>query len=160
MREFDGFSGVAALTGQGWPRAGVRAEGEGVIGGDDAPIAQAEAAGEIEAPGQGANVASGVGGGPGEGLVVVGAEAGEHGAGLLQSGGVGEAKFADQTVLKSAPGAFAAALGRRRIRGNWLAAKFFPGASELGGIVFPPVVGRASRGSRCAGRWRGGRGRG
>jgi hypothetical protein len=30
---------------------------------------------------------------------------------LLQSGGVGEAKFANQTILKGAPGAFDAALG-------------------------------------------------
>src|SRR5664280_3578960 len=127
MGEFDGFSGVAAMTGQGRQRDGVRAEGDGVIGGDDALIAQAEAAGEIEAAGQGAEIASGVGGGPGEALVVVVAEAGEHGVGLLQSGGVGEAKFADQTVLESAPSAFDAALGLGRVGGNLLDAEFFQG---------------------------------
>src|ERR1019366_4757855 len=115
MGEFDGFSGVAAMTGQGRQRDGVRAEGDGVIGGDDALIAQAEAAGEIEAAGQGAEIASGGRGGPGrapgEGLVGVVAKAGGAGVGLLPSGGVGEAKFAGQTVLESAPSAFDAALG-------------------------------------------------
>ena len=89
------------------------AQGKGVVGGDDALIAQAEAAGQIEATGQGAKVARGVGGGAGEALVVVGAEAGEHGVGWLQSGGLSEAEFADQTVLKSAPGALDAALSLR-----------------------------------------------
>ena len=51
MREFDGFSGVAAMAGQWGQREGVRAQGDGVIGGNDALIAQAEAAGEIEAAG-------------------------------------------------------------------------------------------------------------
>ena len=83
MGEFDGFSGVAAMAGQGRQRDGMRAQGDGVVGGDHALVAQAEAAGQIEAAGQGAKVASGVGGGTGEALVVVGAEAGEHGVGLL-----------------------------------------------------------------------------
>ena len=82
MGEFDGFSGIAAMAGQGWQGDGVRAQGDGVIGGDDALIVQAEAAGEIEAARQAAEVAGGFGGGTGEALVVVGAEAGEHGVGL------------------------------------------------------------------------------
>ena len=136
MREFDGFSGIAAMAGQGWQGDGVRAQGDGVIGGDDALIVQAEAAGEIEAARQGAEVARRFGGGTGEALVVIGAEAGEHGVGLGQSGGVGEAKFADQTVLAGAPGAFDAALGLGRVGGDLLDAEFFEGASELGGRLF------------------------
>ena len=89
-----------------------------MIGGDDASIVQAEAAGEIEAAGQGAEVARGIGGGPGEALVVIGAEAGEHGVGFGQSGGTGEAKFADQTVLTGATGALDAAFGLRRVGGR------------------------------------------
>src|ERR1019366_7387184 len=113
MGEFHGFSGVAAMAGQGRQREGVGAQRGGCASGHDALIAQAEAAGQIEATGQGAKVARGVGGGAGEALVLVGAEAIEHDVGLLQSGGTGEAEFADQTVLKSAPGAFDAALSLR-----------------------------------------------
>ena len=72
----------------------------------------------------------------GEAPVVVGAEAVEHGVGLCQSGGVGEAKFADQTVLASAPGAFDAALGLGRVGGDLLDAEFFERASELSGRLF------------------------
>ena len=40
MGEFDGFSGVAAVAGQGRQRDGVRAQSDGVIGVDDALIVQ------------------------------------------------------------------------------------------------------------------------
>ena len=136
MGEFDGFSSVAAVAGQGWQGDGVRAQGDGVIGGDDALIAQAEAASEIEAARQGAEVAHRFGGGTGEALVVVGAEAGEHGVGLLDGGGVSEAKFADQAVLTGAPDALDAALGLGRVGGDLLDAEFVEGASELGGSLF------------------------
>jgi hypothetical protein len=58
---------------------GARAEGDGVIGGDDALITQAEAASKIEAAEQEAKGASGIGGWPGEALVLVGAEPDERG---------------------------------------------------------------------------------
>jgi hypothetical protein len=45
---------------------GVRAQGDDMIGCDDALIVQAQAAVQIEAAGQGAEVASRVGGGVGE----------------------------------------------------------------------------------------------
>ena len=80
---------------------------------NDALIAQAKAAGQIEATRQGAKVTSGLGGRTGKALVVVGAEASEHGVGLRQSGGAGETKFADQTILAGAPGALDAALSLR-----------------------------------------------
>jgi hypothetical protein len=91
-----------------------------VIGGHDPLVAQAEAAGEVEAAGQAAKVGSGIGGGTGEALIVVGAEAGKPGVGLRQGGGAGEAKFADQAVLTGAPGALDAALGLRRVSGDLL----------------------------------------
>jgi hypothetical protein len=91
MRKFDGFSSVAALPGQRRQRDGVSAHGDCLIGTDDAPIAQAETAGEIKAAGQGAKVGSGVEGGASEASIVVGAEAGEHGVGFVQGSGVGEA---------------------------------------------------------------------
>ena len=53
-----------------------------------------------------------------------------------QSGGVGEAKFADQTVLAGAPGALDAALGLGRVGGDLLDAEFFESASQLGGRLF------------------------
>src|SRR6478609_331977 len=58
MGEFDGFASVAALAGQGRQGDGERAQGDGVIGADDALVAQAEAASEIEAARQGAEVLS------------------------------------------------------------------------------------------------------
>jgi len=136
MREFDGFAGVTAMAGQRWQGNGMGAQGDGVVGGDDALVAQAQATGKIEAARQGAKVARGVGGGAGEALVVVGAEASEHGIGLLQSGGVGEAKFANQTILKGAPGAFDAALGLGGVGGDLLDAESLERAPELGGRLF------------------------
>src|SRR5208337_1818966 len=136
MRKFHRLTGVAAMSGQGRQRDGMRAQGDGVVGSDDALITQAEAAGEIEAAGQGAEVAGGLGGGTGKALVVVGTEALEHGVGLLQGGGAGEAKFADQTVLKGAPGALDAALGLGRVGGNLLDAEFLESPSELGRRLF------------------------
>jgi hypothetical protein len=65
MGEFDGFSGVAAMAGQRRQSDHVRAEGDGVIGVNDALVVQAEAAVEIEAAGQAAEVANRVGGGTG-----------------------------------------------------------------------------------------------
>ena len=91
---------------------------------DHALVAQTEAAGQIEAPRQGAKVAGGVGGGAGKALVIVGAEAGEHGISFCQSGGASEAELADQTVLESAPGALDAALGLGRVGGDLLDAEF------------------------------------
>jgi hypothetical protein len=60
----------------------------------------------------------------------------EHGVGLLQRGGAGEAKFADQTILASAPGALDAALGLRRVGGDLLDAELVESPSELGGSLF------------------------
>ena len=133
MGEFDGFSGIAAGAREGWQGEGMRAEGDGVVGGDDAPVLQAETAGEMEASRQAAKVRSGVGGGVGEALVIVGAEPGEHGVGLFDGGGLGEAEFADQTILASAPDALDAALGLGREGGDLLDAEFFESATELGG---------------------------
>src|SRR5664280_1022699 len=107
-----------------------------MVGGDDALIAQAETAGQIEATRQGAKVASGVGGRAGEALLVIGAEAGEHPIGLFQSGGLGQAKFADQPVLAGAPDAFDAALGLGRGGGDLLNAEFLERPSQLGGSLF------------------------
>ena len=104
--------------------------------GDDALIVQGQAAGEIKAARQGAEVADGIGGGTGEALVVIGTEAGEHGVGLGQSSGAGEAQLADQTVLAGAPGAFDAAFGLGRVGGDLLDAEFFQRASELGRSLF------------------------
>ena len=102
------------MAGQGGHRDRLRPQSDGVIGGYGPLVVQAEAAGEIEASGQAAEVASGLGGGTGEALVVVGARADEHNLGLLDGGGLSQTKFADQAVLASAPGALdAARLGEK-----------------------------------------------
>src|SRR5208282_1192953 len=111
-------------------------QGDDVVGADHALVMQAQAAGQIEATRQAAEVARGLGGETGEALVVVGAEALEPGVGLLQGGGAGEAKFADQTVLASAPGALDAALGLGREGGDLLDAEFLESPSELGRRLF------------------------
>lgn len=85
MREFNGFSSVAAMARQGWQCDGMRTERDGVVGSDDALVAQAEAAGKIEAAGQGAEVGGGLGGGAGKMLVVIGTEAGEHACSSVQA---------------------------------------------------------------------------
>ena len=108
-----------------------------MIGGDDALIVQGQAAGEIKAARQGAEVANGFGGRTGEALVVIGAEAGEHGVGFGQGGGTGESKFADQTVLTGTPGALDTALGLGRVGGDLLDAEFLQRASELSRRLFP-----------------------
>src|SRR5258708_8418451 len=107
-----------------------------MVGGDDALIVQAEAAGQIGGAGQAAKVGGGVGGGTGEALIEIGAEASEHGVGLFQSNGLSEAKFADQAVLTGAPGTLDAALSLRRVGGDLLDAEFIEGASELSGSLF------------------------
>src|SRR5258708_30544370 len=107
-----------------------------MVGGEDALIVQAEAAGQIEAAGQAAKVGGGVGGGTGEALIEIGAEASEHGVGLFQSNGLSEAKFADQAVLTGAPGTLDAALSLRRVGGDLLDGQVIEGASALGGSLF------------------------
>ena len=54
MGEFEGFSRVTTMAGQGWQRDRVRAQSDGVISGYGPPVLQAEATGEIEASGQAA----------------------------------------------------------------------------------------------------------
>src|SRR5450432_3943445 len=107
-----------------------------MVGGHDPLVAQAEAAGEIEAARQAAEVGSGVSGATGEALAVVGTEAREAGVAFGTSGGLSQAKFADQTVLISAPGGLDAALGLRRVGGDLLDAELVEGASQLSGGLF------------------------
>src|SRR5258708_23263099 len=102
-----------------------------MVGGDDALIVQAEAAGQIEAAGQAAKVGGGVGGGTGEALIEIGAEASEHGVGLFQSNGLSEAKVADQAVLTRAPGTLDAAHSLRRISRGLPDAELHHGAPRL-----------------------------
>jgi hypothetical protein len=96
MGEFDGFSGITARPGSGGQSDGMRAPSDGVIGADHALIGQAEAAVEIEAAGQAADVTSCPGGRTGKAMVVTGAKLLQHGVGFSQVGGPGEAQFADQ----------------------------------------------------------------
>ncbi len=136
MGEFDRFSGVTTMAGQGWQRDRLRAQGNGVIGGHDALVVQAETADQIEAAGQAAEVAGGVGGETGEALIVVGAKAGEHNVGLFDSGGSSQTKFADQAVLASAPGALDAAFGLGRVGRDLLDTELLESPSELSGSLF------------------------
>src|SRR5271165_4340505 len=135
--EIHGVPGVAAFGRQGGKGDGVGAEGDDVVGADHALVAEAEAAGEIEARGQGAEVALSLAGGDGEALVVVGAEAGEDLVGGVEIAGLGEAKFADQAVLAGAPGALDAAFSLGRVGGDLLDAEFLESPAQLGGALFP-----------------------
>ena len=102
-----------------------------MVGRDDALVVQAEAAIEIEAAGQGAEVRSGLGGRTGEALVVISTELVEYGIGFGQGGGAGEAQFADQTVRAGAPGAFDAAFGLGRVGGDLLDAELVESPPKL-----------------------------
>ena len=135
MGELDGFAGIATGTGQRGQSDGVSAEGDGVVGGDDALVMKAEATIEIEAARQAAEVAGGLGRRTGEAPIVVGAEAVEHGVGLGQGGGLSETKFADQAILTGAPDALDAALGLRGMGGDLLDAELLESASELSGSL-------------------------
>ena len=136
MGKFDGVPGVAAFGRQGGKGDGVGAEGDDMIGADHALVAEAEAAGEIEARGEGAEIALDLAGGDGEALVVVGAEAGEDLVGGVEIAGLGETEFADQAVLAGAPGALDAAFGLGRVGGDLLDTEFFQSPSQLGGALF------------------------
>jgi hypothetical protein len=136
MEKFDGFSAVAAVAGKRRQRDRPRAQSDRVIFGYDALVMQGQTAVEVEAARQAAEVAGGLGGGTGEAAVVVGAEVFQHDVGLVQSGGLREAKFADQAVLAGAPGALDAALGLGRVGGDLLNAELLENASQLGGGLF------------------------
>jgi hypothetical protein len=127
--KFHGVPGVATFGRQRRKGDGGGAEGDDVIGADHALVAKAEAAVEIEARGEGAEVALGFAWGDGESLVVVGAEAGEDLVGGVEIAGAGEAEFADQAVLTGAPGTLDAAFGLGRVGGDVLDAEFFQGAA-------------------------------
>ena len=92
MGEIHGVPGIAAFVGQGRQRDGVGPESDDVVGADHALIAEAEAAGEVEARGQGAEIALGLARRDGEALVVIGAEAGEDLVGGVEIAGLGEAE--------------------------------------------------------------------
>jgi len=130
MGEFNDGSCVAG--------AGVReleffvAEGNGVVKGDDAAIAETEATGEIDSARKATEVVFRLAWRDGEAPVKVGQERNEHLVGLFAGGGVGEPEFAAQTILASAPEAFDASFGLGRVGGDLLDAEFLKGAAALG----------------------------
>src|ERR1700675_3001003 len=148
MGEIDGVPGVAAFGGQGRERNGMGAEGDDVIGTDHALVAEAEAAGEIEAGWEGAEIALGLASRDGEALIIVGAEAGEDLVGGVEIAGVSEAEFADQAVLAGAPGALDAAFGLGRVGGDLLDAEFLQSPTQLvGGLFSGELFGQGPVGS-------------
>src|SRR6202051_5331657 len=136
MGEFDGGPGITAFGRQGGERDGAGAQGDDGVGADHALIAETEAAVEIEARGQGAEVALSLAGRNGEAVVVVGAEAGENLVGGVEIAGVSEAEFTDQTVLAGAPGALDTAFGLGRVGRDLLNAEFFQSPAQMGGALF------------------------
>ena len=131
--EFDDFSGEAARRRQRRELKDFAGPRDGVVGGDDALIAKAEATVEIEAAGERTEVGDGSGGWNGEAAFEVGQESLEHAIGVFQSANLGEAKFADEAVLEGAPEAFDAAFGLGRVGGDLLDAEFFQGATDVSG---------------------------
>jgi hypothetical protein len=106
-----------------------------VTGGDHALIVQAEAASQIEATRQERKSPTDSAR-PGRSADCNGRKGGEHGVGRGQRGGLGQAKFAVQTILARAPSAFDVALDRRRVGADLFDAAFFMSASELSGSLF------------------------
>src|ERR1700730_651069 len=111
-------------------------EGDDVIGADHALVAEAEAAGEIEAERKRAEGGLSLAVTDGEALIIIGAEAGEDLVGGVEIAGLGEAEFADQTVLAGAPDALDAAFGLGRVGGDLLNAEFLQSPSQMGGALF------------------------
>src|SRR5579863_8864832 len=136
MGKFDGVPGVAAFGRQRRQGDGVGAESDDMVGADHALVTEAEAAGEIEARREGAEVALRLASRDGEALVVVGAEAGEDLVGGVEIASLGEAEFADQAVLAGAPGALDAAFGLGGVGRDLLDAEFLQSPALLGGALF------------------------
>ena len=72
----------------------------------------------------------------GETAVVIGQEAAQDSVGTRQIGSAGQTEFAGEAVLKSAPEAFDASLGLRRVRGDIGDPELFESTAELGGLAF------------------------
>ena len=71
-----------------------------------------------------------------EASVIVGQEAAQDSVGTIPIGGAGQAEFTGETVLKSAPQAFDAPLGLRRISGNVGDTELRQGAAKLSRLTF------------------------
>src|SRR6202049_248602 len=136
MGEIDGVPGIAAFGGQGGERDGAGAEGDDVIGADHALVAETEAASEIEARWEGAEVALGLSSRDSKAMIIVGAEAGEDLVGRVEVAGLGAAEFADQAVLAGAPDALDASFGLGRVGGDLLDAELIQSPTQMGGALF------------------------
>src|SRR6202049_1067216 len=136
MGEIDGVPGVAAFGGQGGERNGLGAEGDDVSGTDHALVAETEAASEIEARWEGAEVALGLSSRDSKAMIIIGAEASEDLVGGVEIAGVSEAELTDQAVLAGAPDALDAAFGLGRVGGDLLDAEFLQSPSQMGGALF------------------------
>ncbi|MGA9883570.1 MAG: hypothetical protein WBQ34_07620 [Candidatus Acidiferrales bacterium] len=71
-----------------------------------------------------------------EAAVVIRKEAAQRGVGTGQMGRAGQAEFAGETILKSAPRSFDAPLGPRRVGSDVGNAELTEGAAELDGSTF------------------------
>ena len=85
-----------------------RAEADGVVAGDAARVAAAQAVGEIA--GRAAPGGRGLGGGLGQAAVVVGEVGGQEGLGRLDGLDAVEAELGDEAILQGFPEALDAAL--------------------------------------------------
>src|SRR5438445_422237 len=115
MVDFDLGSGVAAAVGPGQNLQAVRAEGDGIVVGDDAQVLEAKDGVGVERGGPGAIRWRGVGRAVGKPRVIAAQEPEKKGIGALAGADAGETEFGQEAILEGAKEAFdaALALGRR-----------------------------------------------
>lgn len=127
--DLDAGFGVAAAVGQ--KLKDVRAEGDGVVVGDDARVLEAEDGIRDEMGGPGTIGALWPGCRPGKARIVASEESREEGVRGVCGGDAREAQFGDEPILQGAKDALNAALGLRTGGGHPVDPEFLQEATHL-----------------------------
>jgi len=130
LAQLDAATDVGAVSRELYPAG---PEADGIVVGDDARVAAAEAAREVA--GGGAPGGLGVGGGAGEASGEIGEKGGEEGVGARDGGDAVQAQLGDEAILQGLPEAFDAPLGLGGPRGDKADAEVAQDAPEVGRVL-------------------------
>lgn len=134
LMDLDHAAGIGPATSVGEDLELVRAEGHGVVVGDEAPVFEAADRVQIEGPREGTKGRRRLGGEASEALIVARQIGGEEGMGAGQVADADQAQLTDEAVLKGPAQAFDAAFGLGGGGGNPLDAKLGEGTPHLGRV--------------------------